>query len=144
MKHIGMSTMSIETLMNTYIFLHYPGQVRSFIDSMFQIKCSSFKFYQFHLPATRDRAFTELGVRHYVNVDISILEDKLGLDSHMPCDSSMNKKFDECAYDQVTTKMLLQRSFIIFQSIFLLASEATQVNGWYLSFPDRFIQWQYS
>ena len=32
MKHIGVSTIDIETTMNTYIFMHYPGQVGSFID----------------------------------------------------------------------------------------------------------------
>ena len=64
-------------------------------------------YVQFHLPASKDRGFTELGVKHFVNVDIRILEDKLGFDSQLPCDFTMNEKFDECAYDQVTTKIEL-------------------------------------
>ena len=70
---------------------------------------------KFHLPDTRDRAFTELGDKHYVNVDISILEDTLGFDSHLPCNSSVNEGFDECTYDQVKAKIL----HIFFNAIFL-------------------------
>ena len=53
-----------------------------------------------NLPATRDRAFTELGVKNYVNVDISIAEDTLGFDSKLPCNLTINEMFDECAYNK--------------------------------------------
>ena len=55
---------------------------------------------QYHLPASRDRAFTELGIKNFVNVDISIAEDTLGFDSKLPCNDSINESFDDCAYDQ--------------------------------------------
>ena len=35
-----------------------------------------------------------------MNVDISIAEDTLGLDSKLPCNVTVNETFDDCAYDQ--------------------------------------------
>ena len=35
-----------------------------------------------------------------MNVDISIAEDTLGLDSKLPCNVTVNEAFDDCAYDQ--------------------------------------------
>ena len=38
-----------------------------------------------------------------MNVDISIAEDTLGFDSKLPCNLTINERFDDCAYNQEST-----------------------------------------
>ena len=76
-----------------------------------------------------------------MNVDISILEDELGFDSHLPCDSSMNEKFDECAYEKVTTKILFQRPLHVisgpsfYKSTYFFSAARDNVGGAWLHRP---------
>ena len=97
--------MEVETLINTYIYVHYPGHVSNNYCRIMKINinictCTS----QFHIPtelSPRDRGFTYLGVKQSVKVDHIELTDTLGEQSKFPCNKSMNGVYDECAYRKV-------------------------------------------
>ena len=85
---------------DSYIFLHYPGQVRNFISSIIGIGAPGnyYKFMDFDSTA---RGYAFLGHKYYVTVDYAINEDTLGAESKMPCNASLVCDYDECAYEAV-------------------------------------------
>ena len=80
--------------LDTYIFLHYPGQFMDY-DST-------------------SRCFAFLGHKYYVNVEYNMNVDVMGNESKMPCNRSLDGEYDECAYKMVTlsTRCRYCRSFM--------------------------------
>ena len=94
----------VETLIHTYVYVHYPGHVSSTYSPVGNMKINLKYPSQFHIPTTlspRDRGFTYPGVKQTVKVDHIKLVDTLEEYSKYPCNKSMTGMYDECAYREV-------------------------------------------
>ena len=110
----------VETLVHTYVYVHYPGHVSTYyIVICGEYTSISIKYVsQFHIPTTlspRDRGFTYPGVKQTVKVDHTKLVDTLEEYSMYACNKSMNGIYDECAYREVGRKVLIY--FIVSKAI---------------------------
>ena len=83
---LGIHVATMETWLDTYVFLHYAGQFLS-------------------REAFAQRGFTKVGKRHYVNVDFVVSADTMGQASNIPCLSSIVGEYDDCLYKNIYQNM---------------------------------------
>ena len=65
-----------------------------------------------------------------MNVDISIAEDTLGLDSKLPCNVTVNETFDDCAYDQESCRKYNNLNDFYISYYFSLVARNYVVKAW--------------
>ncbi len=81
---LGIEAIAITAKIDTFIYLHHPGQ---FLNS-------------------KSKVFTRKGNKHYIDVSYTITKDSLQDDSGLPCSAEMNMNLDDCIYADLEHTML--------------------------------------